>query len=288
MRKMLWLIVGVSLLLSVALMTSCGYIKRDEFEKQLADQKMEADQKIQLAQDAAAEASEKADNALTTAREEIGKAKEEAISTAEEKDAETLSAAKSSMEAGDEAVRRSAKEAAGKALSDAKAAAMAEDEKVKQAAKKAADEAMEAAEEADRRAKSAAEEAELAKELPKPKEPIVFAVYFDLGQTKLKKEALAELGKAADAIKAHPDAIVKVEGHTDNVPVVHSTRYMNNWGLSQARAQAVKKHLVEKLGVSAESIEETMGVAFYKPVAPNDVKNRHLNRRVEVILMPQD
>ena len=287
MRKVSWLVAGISLLLSVALL-SCGYAKRDEVEKELTDQKMDLDQKIQLAQDAAAAASDKADAALVTAKEEIGKAKEEVIATAEEKDAETLAVAKSSIEAGDAAVKTAAEEAASKALADSKAAAMAEDEKVKQAAEEAADKAMSAAAEADRKAAKAAEEAELAKELPKPKESIVFTVYFALGQTKINDDGKAELERAANAIEAHPSAVVRIEGHTDNIPVIRSTKYMNNWGLSQARAQAVKNHLVETLGVSAESIKEAIGVAFYKPVAPNDSKSRHLNRRVEVILMPQD
>ncbi len=280
MRKVSWLIAGINLLLIIALM-GCGYAKRDEVEKQLADQKMESDQKIQLAQDAAAQASDKADTALATAREEIGKAKEEAIAVAEQKDSDTLATAKSSMEAGDAAVKKSAEESAAKALADAKAAAMAEDEKVKQAAKEAADKAMSAAAEADRRAARAAEEAELAKKLPETPKPIVYSVYFDLGQTSLKKDALAELEKAAETIKAHPDASVSIHGHTDNVPVVHSTRYKNNWGLSDARAQAVKKHLVEKLGVPEGSIIETLGLAFYKPAS----SSRKMNRRVEVIIM---
>jgi chemotaxis protein MotB len=267
---------------------SCGYAKRDEVEKQLADNKMDADQKIQLAQDAAAEAGDKADKALVTAKEEIEKAKVESVAVMEEKDANTLTVAKSSMEAGDAAVGRAAKEAAAKALSDANVTAMAEDEKVRQAAKKAADKAMSAAEEADRRAEQAAKESELANELTKPKVPTVFTVYFNLGQVKLKKDDLAELEKAAEAIKASSNAVVKIEGHTDNVPVVHSTIYKNNWGLSQARAEAVKKHLVDKLGVPAESIDETIGVAFYKPVVSNSVKARKLNRRVEIIITPED
>ena len=93
MRKVSWLIAGVSLLLSLALI-SCGYVKKDEFEKQLSDQQMEIDQKVQLAQDAAAEAGDKADRNLEVARQEIAKAKEEAISAAAEKDMETLAVAK--------------------------------------------------------------------------------------------------------------------------------------------------------------------------------------------------
>ena len=277
MRKVSWLVAGVSLLLCIALM-SCGYAKRDEVEAQLADQKMDADQKIQLAQDAAAAAASKADAALSTARTEIGTAKAEAIATAEEKDAAAMAEAKSSMESGDMAVKRSAEAAAAKALSDANAAAMAEDEKVKQAAKAAANKAMGAAEEADRKAAQAAREAELAKALPEAPVTTVFTVYFDLGQTKLKEEGLAELERAASAIKACANPVVRIEGHTDNVPVIKSGRFNNNMQLSQARAKVVKDQLVEKLGVSAGSIKEAIGVAFYSPAA----NSGKMNRRVEV------
>jgi outer membrane protein OmpA-like peptidoglycan-associated protein len=261
---------------------SCGYAKKDEIEAKLADQKMDTDQKFQLTQDALAAADAKADNALKTARTEIGKAKGEAIAAAEEKDSAAMASMKSSMEAGDMAVKRSAEDAAAKALADAKAAAIAEDEKVRQAAKAAADKAMGAAEEADRKAAKAAMEAELAKELPKPKKPTIFTVYFGLGQTSLSKESMAELDKVASAIKSCPNPMVRIEGHTDNVPVVKSG-YMNNTQLSQARAKAVKDHLVGKLGVPAETIKETVGLAFYKPAA----NTNKMNRRVEVIVIEQ-
>jgi len=279
MRKVSWLVAGVSLLLCMALM-SCGYAKKDEIEAKLADQKMAADDKIQLAQDAAAAADAKADAALSTARTEIGVAKGEAIAAAEEKDSATMASMKSNMESGDMAVKRSAEAAAAKALADAKADAMAGDEKVKQAAKAAADKAMGAAEEADRKAGRAAMEAELAKTLPEPKKTTVFTVYFGTGQTKLSKEGMAELENAANTIRVTANAVVRIEGHTDNIPVVKSG-YMNNMQLSQARAKVVKDHLVGKLGVSEGVIKETIGVAFYKPAA----NTNKMNRRVEVIVM---
>ena len=284
MRKLSWLVVGINLLLIIALM-GCGNAKRDVVEAQLAEQKADTEQKVQLVQTAAEKASEEAANALATAREEIGAAKAEAIAAAEEKDVGVMATAKSSMDAGDASVKLAAEEAAAGALADAKADAMAEDEKVKQAAKAGAEEALGAAEEADKKAASAAREAEVAKTLPEPKVPIVFSVYFNLGQASLSKAALAELEKAADAIKAMSGATVKVEGHTDNIPVVHSSQHKNNWGLSQARAKAVTKQLVDKLAVPADAIKETIGVAFYKPVAPNVGKGKAKNRRVDVIIM---
>jgi chemotaxis protein MotB len=282
MRKISWLVAGINILLIIALM-GCGYAKRDVVEAQLADQKAEADQGIRLAQDAAAAADKKADTALATARQEIGTAKAEAIAAAESKDAENMAAAKSSMEAGDAAVKRAAEEAAAKALADANAVAMAEDEKVRQAAKEAAGKALSAAEEADRKAASAAIEAEVAKTLPELPVTTIFRVYFNLGQTSISKEGIAELEKAADYIKGTPGVSVTVEGHTDNVPVVKSS-YTNNWALSQARAKAVTKHLTEKLGIPAETIKDTVGFAFYKPIAPNSGQPRAKNRRVDVIV----
>ena len=226
----------------------------DVVEAQLAEQKADTEQKVQLVQTAAEKASEDAANALATAREEIGSAKAEAIAAAEEKDVGVMATAKSSMDAGDASVKLAAEEAAAGALADAKVAMDEADEKVKQAAKAGAEEALGAAAEADKKAASAAREAEVAKTLPEPKEPIVYSVYFNLGQASLSKATLAELEKAAAAIKSMPGATVKVEGHTDNIPVVHSSQHKNNWGLSQARAKAVTKHLVDKLAVSADAI----------------------------------
>lgn len=283
MRKLSWLVAGISVMLIIALM-GCGHAKRDVVEAQLADQKADADKGIQLASDAAAAASAKADAALTTARAEIGTAKDEAIAAAEQKDSENMAAGKKIIAEGDAAVKRSAEEAAAKALADAKADAAAGDEAVKQAAKAGADKALSAAAEADRKAKAAAREAEVAKTLPEMPVPTVFSVYFNLGQTAIRKDGLAELEKAAAYIKANPGATVRVEGHTDNIPVIKSS-YKNNWELSQARAKVVTKHLTSKLGVSADAISDTIGVAFYKPAASNTGSSKTKNRRVDVVVM---
>jgi len=283
MKRTSWLMVVVSLLLSIVLI-SCGYVKKDELEKQLSDQKTDMDQKIQLAQDTATVASDKADKALT-ATKRIESIKDEILSDVDERIDTAMVAAKGDVVKEQEEVKRVAEEAANKALADAKTAAIAEDEKVKQVAKEAADKAMSAAMEAARKAQEAAREAEIAKQLPVVSEPLVFAVYFDPGKIKLKPEGIAELEKAAAAIKDNPGASIKVEGHADNTPVVYS-KWGDNWVLSQARAQAVKDYLVEQLGAPAESIKQTVGFSFYKPTASNAKKDRWQNRRVEVIVTP--
>jgi type VI secretion system protein ImpK len=183
----------------------------------------------------------------------------------------------------DELLKRIAQDAASKALTEANSYAMAEDEKVKQLARESAEKAMSIAKEADRKAQEAAKQAELAKELPKPGAIAVYTVYFDSGKAEIKTEYIAELEKAAGAIKEDPEAAVRIEGHADNTPVVYS-KYGSNWVLSQARANVVKDYLVDKLGVPIASIKSAIGFAEYRPIASNDVSNRWQNRRAEVIV----
>jgi len=272
--RMSWFAV-VSLLLSIALIGCGGYVKKDEFEKQLSDQKMDLEQKVQLAQDSAATANDKAEKALTASRQ-IDKIKEDILLTVDGKIDSAVVAAKSDPQE----IMRIAENAANKVLDEAKS----EDEKVKMIAKEAADKAMNAAMEADRRAQEAARQAELAKELPSVGEYTKFAVYFDAGKAVVKTEGVSELEKVAGMIKDNPNITLRIEGHSDNSPIVRS-KFKSNWLLSQARAQAVREYLVDKLGVPADSVKQVVGFAEFKPSAPNEKNSKWENRRVEVIIV---
>jgi outer membrane protein OmpA-like peptidoglycan-associated protein len=282
MRRAPLLMSIVGLILAVAFIGCGGYVKKDELEKQLSGQKMDLEQRVQLAQDAAATANDKADKALS-ATSNINKMKDEILMNVDGKIDAAMVAAKGDTEKMNAEMKRLAEEAAGNAVAEVKAVMMEEDEKVKQMAKEAADKAMNAAMEADRRAEEAARQAEIAKTLPKIAEPDVFAVYFDPGKVNIKSEGVTELEKAAMMIKENPDAVIKIQGHADNTPVVYS-KYRNNWLLSQARAEAVKAYLVDNLGVSADRVKESVGFGEYKPTASNDKNNKWQNRRVEVLI----
>ena len=272
----------ICLLLSFVLMSCGGFVKKDELEKQLSGQKMDLEQKVQLAQDSAATANDKAEKALL-ATNGIDKMKEDILASVDNKIDSAMVSSKGDTDKYSAEFQRIAQEASSKAVAEANANAMAEDEKVKMMAKEAADKAMNAAMEADKRAQEAEKQAELAKQLPVTSEPTVFTVYFDPGKINIKAEGEAELEKAASMIKENPNAVIKVEGNADNTPVVRS-KYRNNWLLSQARADAVRKYLVEKLGIPESRIKQTVGYADYKPSAPNDKKNKWENRRVEVLI----
>jgi chemotaxis protein MotB len=76
---------------------------------------------------------------------------------------------------------------------------------------------------------------------------------------------------------------IRVEGHSDNVPIA-TARYPSNWELSTARAVNVVKFFVHQGRIDPHLLSAA-GYADVKPRAPNDSKvQRAKNRRVEIIL----
>ena len=119
---------------------------------------------------------------------------------------------------------------------------------------------------------------------------LVEKILFDSGSSNLKPEGWNVLKKVGSALKKIPDKEIRVEGHTDNVPVSSrmSQRYPSNWELSVARAVTVARFLREKQGVDPRRISAS-GYASYRPVATNKTREgRALNRRIEIVLVPLD
>jgi chemotaxis protein MotB len=111
-------------------------------------------------------------------------------------------------------------------------------------------------------------------------------VFFDSGKVTLRKEGKAVLKKVGNALKGYENKIIRVVGHTDNVPVTKSLRktFPSNWDLSVARAANVVRFLQE-VGVPPERMVAA-GRAEYDPVASNDTPGgRQKNRRIEIMLI---
>jgi chemotaxis protein MotB len=107
-------------------------------------------------------------------------------------------------------------------------------------------------------------------------------VLFASGSATIGREGRAALTKIAEAFRDVHGRIVRVEGHTDNVPI-HTARFPSNWELSAARAIAVVR-LLQDQGVDP-SLLGAAGYAEYQPVAPNDTpEGRAENRRIEISL----
>ena len=115
-------------------------------------------------------------------------------------------------------------------------------------------------------------------------------VLFPSGGSELNPDGQAEMAKLATAVldlaKEIPPEInwvLRVDGHTDNVPLSGFGRYADNWELSSARATSVVKFLISK-GVPADRLVAA-GFGEYQPLAPGDTDQaRATNRRIELKL----
>ena len=106
---------------------------------------------------------------------------------------------------------------------------------------------------------------------------------FATGSADLSRGALALIDTVASAI-APIDNVVRVEGHTDDVPIA-TVRYRSNWELSTARATSVVTYLVAEGGIPAERFA-IAGYGEFRPYAPNDsTENRTKNRRVDIVVL---
>lgn len=111
-------------------------------------------------------------------------------------------------------------------------------------------------------------------------------IFFDSGRAALKAGGKDVLKKVGEALKAYENKIIRVVGHTDNVPVAKSLQstYPSNWELSVARATNVVRYLQE-VGVPPERMVPS-GRGEYDPVAPNATpEGRQKNRRIEIMLI---
>ncbi|MFO7985580.1 MAG: OmpA family protein [Desulfatiglandaceae bacterium] len=76
---------------------------------------------------------------------------------------------------------------------------------------------------------------------------------------------------------------VRVEGHTDSIPIF-TKKFESNWELSTARAVNIVKYFVEKGDVAPERFS-AVGYGELRPLAANDTpEHRAQNRRVEIVL----
>ncbi|MCB6179174.1 peptidoglycan -binding protein [Rhodobacter sp. Har01] len=80
------------------------------------------------------------------------------------------------------------------------------------------------------------------------------------------------------------DWIIRVDGHTDDVPVKGDGAFADNWELSQARALSVVRYMQDELGFPPDRMAAT-GFGEYRPVAQGDSEDvRAQNRRIELKL----
>lgn len=107
--------------------------------------------------------------------------------------------------------------------------------------------------------------------------------FFDSGSATLRDSAYPALDRIA-AILAARTCRLRIEGHTDNVPI-HTAQMASNWELSTARATELVRLLITRYGFSPERLSAA-GYAEYHPIASNDTpQGRAQNRRVDLVIL---
>jgi len=103
-------------------------------------------------------------------------------------------------------------------------------------------------------------------------------IFFDPGQARIKTSAVASLDKVVAALKKKfASKTVIVEGHTDSTPI-RVSKWSSNQELSEARAKAVAKYLVDH-GISPGRVA-TKGFGDSRPRGNENSRNR----RVEIVV----
>lgn len=110
------------------------------------------------------------------------------------------------------------------------------------------------------------------------------AVLFESGSAAVKNQNIGALLTVAKTITTL-DSFIRVEGHTDNVPI-HSGVYPSNWELSSARAATVVRLFVNQ-NIPADKIV-AVGYGENRPVADNSTASgRAKNRRIDIIVLSE-
>jgi OOP family OmpA-OmpF porin len=106
----------------------------------------------------------------------------------------------------------------------------------------------------------------------------VYGIHFDSDKATIKPESEPTLKEIAKLLKENPGLSLYVVGHTDSVGKIDY-----NMRLSNIRAEAVVKSLVENYGISQNRLD-AHGVGPLAPAASNETEEgRALNRRVELV-----
>ncbi|MFH1239332.1 MAG: flagellar motor protein MotB [bacterium] len=119
---------------------------------------------------------------------------------------------------------------------------------------------------------------------------LVEKILFNSGEAEIKKEGLDVLKKVGDILKKVAGKEIRIEGHTDNIPIGAElkNKYPSNWHLSTARAINVAVYLQYGVGVVPESLS-VAGYSSYRPITDNKTpEGRAQNRRIEIVLVPMD
>jgi chemotaxis protein MotB len=111
------------------------------------------------------------------------------------------------------------------------------------------------------------------------------AGFFPSGSATPRPDSIGALRQIAALIGQSPYDM-RIEGHTDNVPI-HNAEFDSNWELSSARATRIARIFLELHTIAPHRLSAA-GYAEFHPVADNNSpEGRAENRRVDLVILPR-
>jgi hypothetical protein len=108
---------------------------------------------------------------------------------------------------------------------------------------------------------------------------------FESGSAQMKSTSQATFDRIANLLQQR-DCYIRIEGHTDNIPI-HTSQFSSNWELSASRATEIVRLLVVRDGYGPDRLSAA-GYAEFHPIASNaTARGRSLNRRVDIVVLRQ-
>jgi chemotaxis protein MotB len=107
--------------------------------------------------------------------------------------------------------------------------------------------------------------------------------FFRTGEAAIRPEVIPFLEALGQTLQPldHP---IRIEGHTDNVPI-NTAQFPSNWELSTARATTIIRYLLTHFNFDPQKLSAA-GYGEHRPVAANDTgEGRNQNRRVDVVVL---
>lgn len=117
---------------------------------------------------------------------------------------------------------------------------------------------------------------------------MVERILFDSGKAEIRPNGREVLARVGEILSNATDRDIRVEGHTDNVPISPrlEEKFPTNWELSTARATNVVHFLQKQSNIPGERLL-SCGYGPYRPVESNDTpEGRAQNRRIQIVLVP--
>jgi chemotaxis protein MotB len=119
---------------------------------------------------------------------------------------------------------------------------------------------------------------------------MVDRILFPSGEADISPAGLKVLARVGKVLKETQGKIIRVEGHTDNVPISPALKkqFPTNWELSTTRATNVVRFLQDSVGIEPVRLV-AVGLSEYHPIKSNATpQGRGLNRRIEIGLLPEE